>query len=150
MSETYLLDKAFEQGYDKAIQDIRSRTEYNCHVEIVIPPKDFLTMNIQTGSETEYKNYPIGIDSCIADEIKDLWGKGIRTCGCCCGHGYNLGYIEVVDEDIEKMEQLGYCHYIYPKMFGGADRKDAFIPKTGQTHNYDGYIEKGVRSAYYD
>lgn len=145
MSETYLLDRVFEQGYDKAIQDIRSRTEYNCQVAMVFPPKNFLKMNTQTGSKSkiEYKNYPIGIDSCIVDEIRELWSKGIRTCGCCCGHGYNLGYIEVEDEDIEKMEQMGYCHYIYPKMFGGVDRKEAFIPKTGQKHNYDGYVEKG-------
>ena len=74
----------------------------------------------------------------MAKEIKKLWSHGIRTRGCCCGHSRCLGFIQVSDEDISKMEELGYCHYIYEDNFGGVERKDAFIPKT-YGHVYDGY-----------
>ena len=61
------------------------------------------------------------------------------TTGCCCGHGRSLGFIQVrTQEDIKKMEALGYQHYIYEYKFGGIIRKDAFIPKT-TTHIYNGY-----------
>mgnify|MGYP001116736770 CR=1 FL=1 len=74
----------------------------------------------------------------FGDEIEELWRKGIRTTGCCCGHGIWLGFIEVVDEDITKMEQMGYVHYIYERELGGKERMDAFIPKS-YGHIYDSY-----------
>ncbi len=48
---------------------------------------------------------------------------GIKTTGCCCGHGYTLGFIEVTDESIEDMKRLGYIHYIYPTNCGGYIKK---------------------------
>ena len=48
------------------------------------------------------------IDVCIAEEILYLWKKGICTCGCCCGHGVGYGYIDVINEHIPKMLELGY------------------------------------------
>jgi hypothetical protein len=50
----------------------------------------------------------IFVDACIADEIKNLWVRGIRTTGCCCGHNRKFPYIGVVPEDIEKMRAMGY------------------------------------------
>jgi len=29
----------------------------------------------------------IAIDSCIADVVEELWGRGVKTAGSCCGHG---------------------------------------------------------------
>ena len=106
---------------------------YNCKKEALYPPKGFIPYNSRAGQKTV-----IGVDACLKDEIVSLWEKGIRTTGCCCGHGRVLGFIEVVDKDIPKMEELGYIHYIYEEEFGGKDRKDAFIPKT-YNHIYDGY-----------
>ena len=65
----------------------------------------------------------------MAKEIKKLWSHGIRTRGCCCGHSRCLGFIQVSDEDISKMEELGYCHYIYEDNFGGVERKDALYQR---------------------
>lgn len=48
------------------------------------------------------------VDMCIAEEILYLWKKGICTCGCCCGHGITYGYIDVINEHIPKMLELGY------------------------------------------
>lgn len=106
---------------------------YNCNKKILQPPKNFIRCNCSDEYKTE-----IQIDECIADEIEDLWSKGIKTTGCCCGHGFALGFIEVTDNCIEDMEKLGYVHYIYPNNCGGVERKDAFVPKT-YGHIYDGY-----------
>lgn len=50
----------------------------------------------------------VSIDACLVDEIKILWEKGIKTAGCCCGHGEVQGYIHVEDENIQQMKDLGY------------------------------------------
>ena len=50
----------------------------------------------------------ICVDTCLKDEILFLWGIGIRTTGCCCGHNKVEGFIGVFDEDIHKMKELGY------------------------------------------
>ena len=109
---------------------------YNCKKKIIHPPKNFITYNC---SQEEYKD-SILVDECLANEIEDLWNKGIRTTGCCCGHGKFLGFINVNENDREKMEQLGYQYYIFDENFGGEKRKDTFIPKS-YGHNYDGYID---------
>lgn len=110
---------------------------YNCKKKILYPPKNFITYNIITDEKDKYKN-EVQVDECLANEIEELWRKGIKTTGCCCGHGYTLGFIEVTDESIKDMEKLGYAHYIYPVNCGGYERKDAFIPKT-YGHIYNGY-----------
>ncbi len=109
---------------------------YNCRQITLKCPDNFIPVNIGAG----YKE-KITMDACISYEIRDLWKKGIRTLGCCCGHGRLLGFIQVVEEDIPKMEDLGYQHYIYPDEFGGKERKDAFIPHCTK-HVYDGYAER--------
>lgn len=35
------------------------------------------------------------IDACIAPAVKALWAIGVRTLGCCCGHGSGHGVISV-------------------------------------------------------
>ena len=104
--------------------------EYHCRKKVLHPPKGLITCNCAE----EYKESVI-VDECIADEIESLWNHGIKTTGCCCGHGRNLGFIQVRDECIEKMSELGYQNYIYENEFGGIKRKDAFIPKTTE-HKY--------------
>lgn len=106
---------------------------YKCKKEIATPPLNFIKCN----NSDEFKD-KIEIDACLKEEIEKLWSKGIKTCGCCCGHGRNLGFIQVSDENIESMKKLGYTNYIYPIKFGGSDRKDAFIPMM-HSHIYDGY-----------
>lgn len=96
---------------------------YNCKKRIIYPPKNFITYNCDS---KKYKTN-ILVDECLADEIESLWNKGIRTAGCCCGHGKYLGFINVYQDDIEKMEHLGYQHYIFEDDFGGEKRKDTFL-----------------------
>ena len=50
----------------------------------------------------------VGIDVCLALEIKQLWDRGINTVECCCGHNKAPGYIICEDYDMEAMYQLDY------------------------------------------
>ena len=91
---------------------------------ILYPPHNMIKCN----NSDEYKNV-IEVDTCLVDEIELLWKQGIHTCGCCCGHG-KIGFIQVIDEDIKNMRQLGYEQHLYSDEFGGVNRKDAFVPKS--------------------
>lgn len=91
---------------------------------ILIPEKNTIPYNCTDG----YKEQ-VTVDSCLKEEILDLWNIGIITTGCCCGHG-GIGFIQVIDDCIDKMKNLEYEQYIYDDMFGGKERRDAFIPKS--------------------
>lgn len=106
---------------------------FNCFKCMMKPKPKFIEYNCRKG---EFKD-EIWIDACLAYEIQKLWDSGIHTTGCCCGHGTNNGFIQVIDDDIVKMEKLGYEHYIYPN---DKDRLDAFIPKS-KNHYYHGYTD---------
>ena len=100
---------------------------YGCVYNIMTPFK--------TGFNNEIKY--VSIDKCLIKEIIDLWEKGIKTTGCCCGHGKNEPFIGVDFEDIEKMKKLGYKVQYNPCR---PNDEDSFIPKT--KFNY-GKIKKG-------
>lgn len=114
----------------------RNQKIYNCNKKLIHPPKKLITYNC---NNSKYKK-DILIDACLVDEVKELWNHGIKTTGCCCGHGFMLGFIGVTEDCIKNMEQLGYVHYIYDVEFGGVKRQDAFIPKS-YGHIYDGYTD---------
>ena len=98
---------------------------------IIKTPKNFLLKNciIDDDMEQNYKNNDIEVDDCLAEEIQELWEKGIHTRGCCCGHSKETGFIQVERTDLGKMIELGYQWYHeYPEELGGYDRHDAFIP----------------------
>lgn len=67
----------------------------------------------------------IGIDVCLALEIQQLWQRGIKTSGHCCGHGRLPAYISVWPEEIAAMQSLGYETFPHPD-----GRGDHFVPKT--------------------
>lgn len=67
------------------------------------------------------------LDRCIAEEVMQLWMKGITTTGCCCGHNKLPGYIGVIDSDIEKMKAMGY--EIQPNE-NRPGAEDSFKPKS--------------------
>ena len=71
----------------------------------------------------------ICVDKCLAEEVQWLWRWGIKTTGCCCGHNVKTdqSYIGVVDEDIERMKEMGY--EVRPNEMRPGD-EDSFVPKT--------------------
>lgn len=71
--------------------------EYKCYVAI------------KASQQSGYRE--IYLDTCLQDEVYKLQHKhGIRTIGCCCGHGETPPYIQVSPEgdNIEQMYLLGY------------------------------------------
>jgi len=69
----------------------------------------------------------MGIDKCIAEEIKYIWSWGVKTTGCCCGHNIQEGYIGVIDKDTEFMKKSGY-RVLFNKESLSDERN--FIPKS--------------------
>ena len=61
------------------------------------------------------------IDTCLVQEIAELWYLGIETIECCCGHNQKDGYIIVKKEYYNKMIQLGYK----PDEYWNAQNQDA-------------------------
>lgn len=70
------------------------------------------------------KDRLIWADACMVYELHTLWKNGVRTNGCCCGHGKYLASIVVDKTSIEKMVNLGYENH--PDYI---DRQDVFIGK---------------------
>jgi hypothetical protein len=56
----------------------------------------------------------IRVDRCIAKEIQWLNAQGIRTEGCCCGHGKSYPEALIKPSSIFKAKELGYIPIPYP------------------------------------
>ena len=86
----------------------------------------------------------ICIDTCLADEIKMLWTKGIKTTGCCCGHNIGCSMINVSPESIKGMEDLGYEHTDFPnfKKSSWYTFKPRSIKALGETKKHKNLMEK--------
>lgn len=69
----------------------------------------------------------VSIDKCLLPEILELWEMGIKTTGCCCGHGKLEPFIGVDFDDIQKMKDLGYEVYYNEHR---PNDEDSFVPKT--------------------
>lgn len=67
------------------------------------------------------------VDKCLLPEVISLWEQGIKTTGCCCGHGKKIPYIGVRPEFIKQMISLGYDVQFNPCRPGD---NDTFFPKT--------------------
>lgn len=67
------------------------------------------------------------LDRCIAEEVMQLWMRGITTTGCCCGHNKQCGFIGVIDVDIVNMKNMGYL--VSPNICRPGDQ-DSFYPKS--------------------
>jgi hypothetical protein len=48
------------------------------------------------------------VDNCIVEAIRQLWDRGIETTGCCCGHNFERGWVNVHPDDYPAMFELGY------------------------------------------
>lgn len=93
---------------------------YNCAYNIMLP----YLVNDGAG-KMEPKT--VAVDKCLLPEILRLWETGIKTTGCCCGHGRNAPFIGVKQECIQQMKRLGYTVVHNPCR---PDDEDSFVPKT--------------------
>lgn len=83
--------------------------------------------------ESQRRPYCAAIDKCLIHEVIDLWEKGLKTTGCCCGHGRkDMAYIGVRTESIPTMKAMGYQLAFNPNRPGD---EDSFVPKTRLTYD---------------
>ena len=68
----------------------------------------------------------VSVDKCLLPEIIKLWEMGIKTTGCCCGHGRTEPFINVDFDDVQKMKDLGYEVQYNPCR---PNDEDTFFPK---------------------
>lgn len=71
--------------------------------------------------------YNICCDKCLVSEIQMLNDTGIQTIGCCCGHGEDVGYIQVSPKYIDEMKRLGY---VMRELDANRNGVWEFIPKS--------------------
>ena len=70
----------------------------------------------------------ITVDRCLAPELQALRERGVRTSGCCCGHGdEQAAYIDAKGQEI--MEQLGYRKAAWAEHCFPADGGRSYMPK---------------------
>ena len=78
-----------------------------CSESVLVPIPDLLADYRDrpwdpTWSDAEFGILPDGtkcfrIDACIAEALTAVWAAGMRTTGCCCGHGQESGGVISVD-----------------------------------------------------
>ena len=103
-------------------RDIPSQS-YACCYHMYLPWKCKFPWEDDSAKEKKF----VSIDKCLLPEILSLWELGIKTTGCCCGHGRGLPFISVDSDDIDTMKFLGYK--VFHNHFRPND-EDSFIPKT--------------------
>lgn len=97
---------------------------YDCAYNVMLP----YYVTDPTAEKKEKQTKVVCIDKCLLPEILKLWEKGIKTTGCCCGHGNpDMAFIGVKDEYIEKMKDLGYSVQFNECRPGD---EDSFVPMT--------------------
>lgn len=96
---------------------------YDCSYQIYLPWKCKLSWK----DDADKMPVSVSIDKCLLPEIISLWEMGIKTTGCCCGHGVAAPYIGVTEDNIQRMKNLGY-----EVQFNSCrpEAEDSFIPKT--------------------
>ena len=71
--------------------------------ELVPIPEFLMTEQIKRGLLSAHPEYAHNVDGtpcfvldkCIVPAVRALWNAGIRTIGCCCGHGSRHGVISL-------------------------------------------------------
>lgn len=107
---------------------------YNCAYNIQVPWK----CKFPWENEDQRTLKLVSIDKCLLAEVQGLWERGIKTTGCCCGHGDAFAaFIGVAEEHIAEMKSLGYT--VRHNSCRSND-EDSFIPKSALVY---GEIQKG-------
>ena len=96
---------------------------YQCAYHIYVP----WLCKLSYEDDSQKKPKLVCVDKCLLPEILKLWEMGIKTTGCCCGHGRTAPYIGVDFVDIQKMKDFGYQVQYNPCR---PDDEDSFVPKT--------------------
>lgn len=71
-----------------------------CREQRLVPIPAFLGVECIPDDSTEYGIDAEGrecflLDVCIIPVVEAIWALGIKTRGCCCGHGIRFGAVTV-------------------------------------------------------
>lgn len=109
---------------------------YNCAYTVMLP---YFVKCLYEENIEDFTDKMVAIDKCLLTEITELWKMGIKTTGCCCGHGdVTKCFIGVKEEYIPQMKEMGY------KVFFNSIRpedEDSFVPKTNLKYGDIPYSE---------
>lgn len=97
----------------------------NCAYNIMLP---YIKGSANVGDDNP-RGKMVNVDKCLLPEILKLWERGIKTTGCCCGHGLPepyAPYIGVKSEYCAAMIALGYIKKVNPDEYD----QNEFIPIT--------------------
>lgn len=66
----------------------------------LLPDYEYIFNGTENGKTTEFDVDSDGrkcfaLDACIVPAVEALWSLGIRTTGCCCGHGSGHGVVSI-------------------------------------------------------
>lgn len=103
------------------------------HGTTVIIPKKILVLPLEKYANPLWiENFNgIQVDWCIAKEIMDLIKCGVRTLGCCCGHGdIHYGTCLIHKDSVKLVENLGYMAYKYRPYDDGFEDRYEIVLKT--------------------
>ena len=62
-----------------------------------------IIVNLPDHINSDRDERTVSIDSCIVDQIQDLWLAGVTTLGCCCGHGKSAPSV-IIDSGYSPLE----------------------------------------------
>lgn len=86
----------------------------------------YAPVNVIHRNNDDYKDgwHQIYVDSCIAPLIQQMNNQGIITVGCCCGHGKDVGWVQIDSISEPLLAQHGYRyrleHVEYKDAIGGS------------------------------
>lgn len=91
--------------------------EIICNLCAGSPEIDLYKINLSDKEKQRLnKSYsPLQVDICIGKEIENLIRKGIRTYGCCCGHGEREPSCLVSIDDMNELSIMDYTLHEYNK-----------------------------------
>lgn len=65
------------------------------------------------------------LDECIVPAVQILWAAGIKTLGCCCGHGSGHGVVSILTESAEGKDPIESARGYYRRL--AALRPEPFL-----------------------
>lgn len=97
-----------------------------CDKTLLVPIPDFLLADYQDVFQSEEygpsREFDVdsdgrqcfALDACIVPAVEALWAAGIRSSGCCCGHGSGHGMVSIEvpnGGDIERRDRQTRSFY---------------------------------------
>ena len=85
---------------------------------------DYSEFGVNEGGERCF-----AIDRCIAPAVKAVWAAGIKTTGCCCGHGDGGGVVSIATERVDGIEPGSKTIHVRESLWRAKDEQIADLER---------------------